>query len=480
MARPRIAWFTPLQPVESGISLYSEEILPILSSVVDIDAIVDNYGPSALHESASLRVRWARDFNPNDYDLIIYQVGNSPVHLYMLPEIDRTPGLLVLHDTMLNHLFVQQAARDGTLLQYRSEMERRYGAKGGAAADRVLQGQSPDDLFLFPMSEQLVDASAATMVHSEYARQQVLDRSPNPRVARVPHGLRLPENLERSTAREHLGIPDDQFVIASISHINPHKRINVVLRALKSLRQSVPARLVLAGSVSRNFPLNRMISHLGLDQVVDVPGYVSDQEARLIAAAADVIVNLRYPTAGETSGSLLHSMAAGRPVLISETGSFAEVPGNAAIRIPVDALEESMLVAVLQRIAKDPDLGDAIGRNAREFIGREHSLQRWADGYRTLIEQHTGYAIDPLIVDECPEPVGVTESTISLPEPDLLTASIARDIAELGLGGDDSLLAEVAAARTELGLGVGMISQDAKAVDQSGGRNDRSEARTDQ
>lgn len=480
MARPRVAWFSPLQPVESGISLYSEEILPILASVVDIDAIVDNYRPTELQESASLRVRCVRDFNPSDYDLIIYQVGNSPVHLYMLPEIKRAPGLLVLHDTMVNHLFVQQAARDGTLLDYRSEMVRRYGEKGGAAADRVLKGQSPDDLFLFPMSEQLVDASTTTMVHSEYARQQVLNRSPDATVARVPHGLRLPENLERSTARKRLGIPDDQFVIASISHINPHKRINVVLRALKSLRQSVPARLILAGSVSRNFPLNRMINHLGLDQVVDVPGYVSDKEARLIAAAADVIVNLRYPTAGETSGSLLHSMAAGRPVLISETGSFTEVPGNAAIRIPVDSLEESMLAVVLQRLAADPDLGDAIGRNAREFIGREHSLQKWADGYRALIEQHTGNSIDAPIVDECPEPVDVTEHTTSQPEPDLLTASIARDIAELGLGGDDSLLAEVAAGRTELGLGVGMISQDTDAVDESGGRNDRSEPRTDQ
>jgi glycosyltransferase involved in cell wall biosynthesis len=457
MSRPRIAWFSPVQPIESGISLYSEDIVLILGTVLDIDVIVDHYTPSVLRNQDGVRIRSLRDYNPANYDLVVYQLGNSPVHIYMLEEIYRNPGLLVLHDTMLNHLFIQQAARNGTLSNYRAEMERRYGRDGVRAADRVLKGQAPDDLFQFPMSEPLIELNRATIVHSEFARQQSLSWVPDAQVVRVPHGLHPPQEIDRDRAKQTLGIPTDQMLIASVSHINPHKRIDVVLRALKQVRRQIPARLILAGSVSPNFPLERMISHLGLEQVVDVPGYVSDPEARLIAAAADVIVNLRFPTAGETSGSLLHSMAAGRPVLVSETGSFAEVPRDSVISIPVDSLEESMLVAVFEKLWNDESLRNSIGINARDFVLSEHSIQRWVNGYADVISELTGSPLGYPDFEIHYENVPVTSAVPNNNCLDDLTGEIAVDIAELGLGGDERLLRDIASAQVELGLGVGMI-----------------------
>ena len=452
MPRPRVAWFTPLPPVESGISLYSQEILPILSQVMRIDVIVDGYTPIVRPASETLGIVDHRRFDPDMYELIVYQVGNSPAHRYMLPEMYRNPGLLVLHDTMLNHLMIQDAVHRRDLLGYREEMERRYGGDGRRAAERVLTGQSPDDLFRFPMSEPLIEASRATIVHSDFARQQVRSWAPDAVVERVPLGLKLPELLDRLRARQILGIPEDQFLLASVSHINPHKRIDVVLRALKSLRRSIPARLILAGSVSPQFPLARMVNHLDLDQVVDTPGYVTDAEARLIAAAADVIVSLRYPTAGETSASLLHSMAAGRPVLVSQTGSFTEAPADATVRIPVDALEEQTLTAVLKRLATDNTLRDSIGERARSFVEEEHSLRRWTDGYLYVMSRLTGISVDSPEIDETPEPVDRRLDPTETAVADPLTESLARDVAELGLGGDEDLLLSLARSRVELGI----------------------------
>jgi glycosyltransferase involved in cell wall biosynthesis len=460
VSRPRVAWFTPLQPVESGISLYNEDLLPILSSVIDIDVIVDNYIPSRLQGRQGLQIRRCGEYTPDSYDLVVYQMGNSPVHVYMLDETFRTPGLLVLHDTMLNHLFIQHAARTGTLNAYCNEMEERYGPPGARAAERVLKGQSPEDLFRFPMSESLVDRSRATIVHSEFAREQLLSLVPGAHLYRIPLGVQLPEEVDRAFARRALGIPEDQFLIATVSHINPHKRIHVVLRALKHLRRSIPARLILAGSISPNFPVQRMVNHLGLDQVVDLPGYVTDHQARLIAAAADVIVNLRFPTAGETSASLLHSMAAGRTVLVSGTGAFAEIPKRTVVTIPVDSLEEPMLVAALQRLWDDTGLRESIGESARDFVRIEHSLQRWVDGYIRVISEVTGTTIDRPEVIATLETVNVISATDSPYTRDELIDSLAQDIAELGLGGDESLLREIATSQVELGLGVGMINAE--------------------
>jgi glycosyltransferase involved in cell wall biosynthesis len=456
----RIAWFTPLQPVESGISLYSEELLSLLSHGLDIDVVVDGYRPTMLRQSPRIRVVDVARFDPDSYDLIIYQIGNSPAHVYMLPWMERAPGLMVLHDTMLNHLQIQAAVANGDLPGYRDEMERRYGAPGLAAAERVLKGQAPDDLFNFPMSEHLIETSLGTLVHSDFARRSATSWVPNAAVFRVPHGLRLPEDVSRDEARQILGLPADQFIVGSVSHINPHKRIDVVLRAFKELRRTIPARLILAGSISPNLPLGRMIGHLGLDQVVDTPGYVSDEQARIITAASDVIVNLRYPTAGETSGSLLRSMAAGRPVLVSRAGSFTEVPSDAAIEIPVDALEQTMLVRVLTRLAEDEHLREEIGRRARAFVADEHSLSRWANGYLAAISQLTGREIEPAVVDESVEPISRLLSARTERSSDDLTRSIARDIAELGLGGDERLVADVARSQVEMGLSAGKIISD--------------------
>ena len=104
MSEPRVAWFTPLEPVESGISLYNQELLPLIAHALRVDVIVDGYSPTVLVESDRLRLRQYREYRRSDYDLVVYQVGNSPAHIYMLDEMTSKPGVLVLHDTMLNHL----------------------------------------------------------------------------------------------------------------------------------------------------------------------------------------------------------------------------------------------------------------------------------------------------------------------------------------------------------------------------------------
>ena len=75
----RLGLFSPLNPVPSGISDYTEELLPLLASQFEITLVVDNYAPTnpALASfkkigSAELKAR------PSDFDLILYHMGNSP------------------------------------------------------------------------------------------------------------------------------------------------------------------------------------------------------------------------------------------------------------------------------------------------------------------------------------------------------------------------------------------------------------------
>ena len=66
-------------------------------------------------------------------------------------------------------------------------------------------------------------------------------------------------------------------------------------------------------------------------------GYVDDAEFDDYYAAADRLVNLRYPSAGETSGTLIRAFEAGKPVAVSDYAQFAELPDDVVTKIAFGA-----------------------------------------------------------------------------------------------------------------------------------------------
>ncbi|HBL31843.1 MAG TPA: glycosyl transferase family 1, partial [Acidobacteria bacterium] len=80
--------------------------------------------------------------------------------------------------------------------------------------------------------------------------------------------------------------------------------------------------------------------------------------------AADLTINLRYPSAGETSGTLIRLLGMGKPVIVSHTGAFSEIPDDCCAKIDLDETEEELLAAVLLRLATDEPLRRRMGENA--------------------------------------------------------------------------------------------------------------------
>ena len=74
-----LAYYSPLNPIPSGISDYSEELLTYLAAYAEIELIVDGYTPTnpalQVFPQRSLKEFYAR---ASDYDVILYHMGNSP------------------------------------------------------------------------------------------------------------------------------------------------------------------------------------------------------------------------------------------------------------------------------------------------------------------------------------------------------------------------------------------------------------------
>jgi len=464
MSLDRVQFVTPLPPLPTGIGQYSRDLLHALGGAWPLD-IVPEAGSRADLVADSMLVRPFRRGVPS-----IFQIGNSGFHRVAYRHALHEAGVLVLHDVLLHHGRAGELIRAGGGAAYPRAMRRRYGAVGVRAVTDILAGRPVDDIGAFPLSEDYIERALVTIVHSEYARGLVHRVVPDANVVVVPMGIPLPALVDQTVARTAVGLPESAFIVASITHVNPYKRLPIVLRAMRRLIAHEPdAVLVVAGSVSPGIDLKRQVALLNLDRNVRLLGYVSDDQARLVARAADVCINLRYPSAGETSASLLRLLGAGRPVLATGDPSMAEYPRDAVLPVPVDRFEDEMVADLLLLLARDRELRMDAGAAARSFIEQKHNLAVAIDGYRAVVQAAFGITlpdVHPIALDE-PEPA-VAPAALSSQPFTFVDSRLADALAGLRLAGHDATIQAVAHAATQLHLDRLMANRNGRTSDEPG------------
>jgi glycosyltransferase involved in cell wall biosynthesis len=335
--------------MKSGIADYSAELLPHLAAHCEIELIVDEgFRP----EETRFPVHGARALPgllaAGRFDAVLYQLGNNrDYHASIYRSLIDHPGVVVLHEYVIHHLVRDLTLFAGDPAAYVREMSYAYGRTGEAMARRCVATGVPLDPWSYPLFERAVDASRGVIVHNHFTRDRVLASRPLTRIATVPHHLSLegvPE-VSPEEARRALGIEPGSFAVATFGFLTASKRPEVLLRAFARLRREVPAaRLLIVGEVSPHFELDRVLTP-ELRAGVTITGRLEIDRFLLYMRACDVAVNLRHPTAGETSGTVIRLLGLGKPLIVNETGSFAEIPDDACAKVPLDDTEEDLLLA---------------------------------------------------------------------------------------------------------------------------------------
>ena len=450
----RIAFFSPLNPIESGISDYSEELLPYLARYAEVDLFIDdNYRPSSSKIVKNFRVYNYRDFDQarakRAYDVNLYHIGNSPYHEYIYHTLLRYPGVVVLHDYVLHHLFIGMTLAKGDAQGYIEEMRYCYGEMGAALAREVVSRKRQVDPFEYPLVNRVLDTSLAVIVHSNYMKNLIKGISPRTKVAKVNSHLNLgmlyPDSLNLSEIKADFGLNHVQFIVASFGLITPQKRINVSLQAFARFRQYFPNSVyVLVGGVLPSYNLGEVIRKVNLGRAVIATGRTDLDTFLRYMAIADLGVNLRFPTAGETSASLIRLMGMGKPVIVSNVGSFAEFPDDCCTKVDMDEHEEALLFEYMKLLAANEAVRRQMGENARRYVEENHTLEGSAKAYIEVIEE-------VLLQPRFHNRIDALSTDIS----DVLLEEIAKEIASLGIYDDDeTILREIAQVIADLNITV--------------------------
>lgn len=341
-----LGYFAPMPPVRSGVADYAARMA------------------EGLARCGKIRINAAGDLN-------LCHIGNNHLHASIYRQALATPGVILLHDALLQHLIL------GSLDEaaYVDEFVYNYGAWSRDLAVTLwtsrAHAMSDPRFFRYPVLKRLVENSIAVLVHGEAARRTVLDHQPEAEVAVIPHlNLEDPANtpdkgMRDRYRRQSLGLRSSDFLIGVYGHLRETKRIGSVLAALDVLRErGVPVRLLVSGSFASDDYERAIRPRLEQHEAVLLRGATAEEEFRLLIAAADVCVNLKYPSVGESSGIAVRAMALGVPVLLSEGSEAESFPAGTFVPVRAGPSELPSLVESLAWLARDSRARQTIASNA--------------------------------------------------------------------------------------------------------------------
>lgn len=392
-SRPRLAVVSPLPPLRSGVADYCARLLPGLADHYAIEVVTEQEQTSDAWVARHCMLRkpaWF-DENAGRYDRIVYHVGNSLLHAGMLDLLSRHPGTVVLHDLALSDLLEHlertgarpDAFRRALLLSHGWPALRDAGLRGAQAAVRA-----------WPASAEVFEAADGVILTSAFAAAWAASMyGPRDAIVAVP----LPRGLEpmpdrqgaRLSARARLGLAPEAFVVCSFGFVDRSKQSARLLAVWEGGALGLDSSAVLV-FVGENEPgeYGRLMaaSVAGMRAgAARITGYVDPEAYGDWLAAADVAVQLRCETRGESSGALLDCMAAELAIVVNAHGPQGELPAHCVVRLE-DRFGDAELREALELLRAQPARRAELAQAAVDHLRVAHDPSRVAARHAEAIE----------------------------------------------------------------------------------------------
>ncbi len=324
----KIGWVSPFPPVRSGISVYSEALLKELAKndeflFIPISVVSDKKRISLGH------------VNKNEFDLLIYSIGNHPLHLSSYERALNENGMIFLHDINLHDLLYYKTTKSKDPFLYLKYLLNE--SNDFEKIKKIIENQGRDrDLFIdFPLIKEIVLSNSYFIVHSEYAKKMIKEINPNAKVLKINHICPWAERIERKNS--------EKIIIGILGYLSKDRHIDKTIDIFKKFLPNSKKQIVLrfAGE-DVDLNLEDIVDKYKIRENVEIYRNVDDDNFLKLMKECDFAINIRYPVRGEMSGNLMKFIGFGIPTAIVYEKSFKDIPIDCIYPINIDDFENSL------------------------------------------------------------------------------------------------------------------------------------------
>lgn len=399
--RTRLILFSPLPPKQNGIADYVSEQLPYLARYFSLVLVIADADPQPDESvlpvgTVVLRLReYLRQRSRLVRFVHLYHLGNNPDHVYMLPVLLHTPGVVVQHDLGLHHLVDLQTLGQGNFEGYTWALWQQYGLRGKTLGEQMQQYHWKGDTLCYELklNGAFVQSARHMIVHSHFSETHLRAEWPYKPITYIPHHvsplLKRYYPSRRKESQERLGLPTDKVIITAMGFIAKAKQIRATLQVLAEQKaQGVEFCYVLAGGYRpHEYDVLEDIREFNLEDDVIITDFLDEEPFFDHLVAADIIVNLRYPYGGETSGTLTRALGLGRCCVVVDIGAFSEVPDHCAVKIPWSENFVADLGNELSDLITDERKRQTLATAAEKWVAKTHNIRLTTKAYADVIQQ---------------------------------------------------------------------------------------------
>jgi glycosyltransferase involved in cell wall biosynthesis len=389
--KPRLAFVSPLPPEQSGIADCSAQLLPFLAEHYDIDvvAVQDHVDDPWINEYCVLRdVPWLLS-HAGDVDRVLYHIDNSLPSQHIFNLLRMIPGVVVLHDFFLSNIV---APRESDGIDPNVWTETLYYSHGYAP---VREQSHPPDLESvvrkYPCNLDVLQRSLGIIVHSSYSLELARHWYGSIQEADwavIPLMREIESNVDRGKTREALGFTSGDLVVCSFGMLGPSNLSHRLLEAwlASGLSEHDNSYLVFVGENHAGGYGQELLSRIKNSKArkrIRITGWVGADTFRQFLTAADVAVQLRTMSRGETSAAVLDCMSYGLGTIVNANGSMEPLAEEAVWMLP-EKFDDAALIDALETLWREPQRRRTLGARAREVIRTRHAssagyTRRYAD-----------------------------------------------------------------------------------------------------
>jgi glycosyltransferase involved in cell wall biosynthesis len=233
------------------------------------------------------------------------------------------------------------------------------------------------------MVEWVASMALGVLTHADWGVPRLLRSCPGP-VYTVPLAYDVTEAPQADPTDR-----DGRFTVVTAGQINLNKRPESIIQAIGGdahLRDRLHYRLV--GGIEPGVATRLTELANGLGVRLTILGEVSDETFSQELAGADLICCLRYPALESASATAIEAMLSGKAVLVTDVGSYRDLPDDCVRKIAQDD-ELAQLRDALTFFHAHPHERALLGQRARTFAQTTFSASRYAERLVELAEAVT-------------------------------------------------------------------------------------------